>query len=128
MLVGWLALGIGDPSAVDGAEVLSLGLAWLVTVALQCRGDVVEFLGQVFLVADIVCSANQGLLDGGLDSGVMKGAAVQVSVGMGGFAVDTASKTSIRLSCHLNIKKGDAAISFLFHCELDVAVQCVEVF
>ena len=67
-------------------------------------------------------------LDRGLDAGMMKGGTVQVSDGVGGFAVDSASKTSIRLSGHLDIKKRNAAISFLFHCELDAAVKRVEVF
>ena len=47
---------------------------------------------------------------------------------MRGFAVYTAGKGSILLSGHLNVKKRNAAISFLFHCELDVAVKPVEVF
>ena len=47
---------------------------------------------------------------------------------MRGFAVYTTGKGSILLSEHLNVKKRNAAISFLFHCELDVAVKPVEVF
>ena len=53
---------------------------------------------------------------------------MQVPVRVRGFAVYTAGKGSILLSEHLNVKKRNAAISFLFHCELDVAVKPVEVF
>ena len=53
---------------------------------------------------------------------------MQVPVRVCGFSVYTAGKGSILLSGHLNVKKRNAAISFLFHCELDVAVKPVEVF
>ena len=59
---------------------------------------------------------------------MVEGSAVQVPVRVRRFAVYTAGKGSILLSEHLNVKKRNAAISFLFHCELDVAVKPVEVF
>ena len=58
-----MALGIGDPTAGGGTGVLCLDLAGLVSVALQCLGDVVEFLGELILVTDVVCSADEGLVD-----------------------------------------------------------------
>ena len=42
---------------------MSLDAARLVSIAMQCCGNVVEFLGEVFLVADVVCPANEGLVD-----------------------------------------------------------------
>ena len=53
---------------------------------------------------------------------------MQVPVRVRGLAVYTAGKGSVLLSEHLNVKKRNAAITFLFHCELDAAVKPVEVF
>ena len=55
---------------------MSLDPAGLVSVAMQRCGDVVEFLGEVFLVADVVCPANEGLVDRRLYLGLMEGRAV----------------------------------------------------
>ena len=84
-----MALGIGDPSARGGSGILSLDTAGLVSIAMQRCGDVVEFLGEVFLVADVVCPANKGLVDRRLYLGVVEGRAVEVSICVGVFAVDS---------------------------------------
>ena len=43
--------------------VWDLDSAGLVSIAIQRYGDVVDFLGEVFLVANVVCPANKGLVD-----------------------------------------------------------------
>ena len=43
---------------------MCLDLAGLVTVALQCCVDVVEFLAELIPVTDVVCPADKGLVDG----------------------------------------------------------------
>ena len=68
---------------------MSLDTAGLVSIAMQRCGDVVEFLGEVFLVADVVCPANEGLVDRRLYLGVVKGLATEVSICVGVFAVDS---------------------------------------
>ena len=74
-----MALGIDDPSAGGaGYGILSLDTAGLVSIAMQRCGDVMEFLGEVFLVADVVCPANKGLVDRRLYLGVVEGRAVEV--------------------------------------------------
>ena len=50
---------------------------------------------------------------------------MEVSVSMGGFAVDCAGKAAILLPGHFNIKKRNVAIAFLFHGELDAVVKPV---
>ena len=51
---------------------------------------------------------------------------MQVSVRVGGLAVDAACEGAIWLSGDTDIEERDAAISLLFHGEVDVAVQAVE--
>ena len=58
---------------------------------------------------------------------MVKGGAVEVPVSVSGFAVNPTGKTAILSSGHLNVKKGNAAISLLFHGELYVAVKPIEV-
>ena len=53
---------------------------------------------------------------------------MEVPVRVGGLAVDSAGQAAVLLSGHLNIKKRNVAITFLFHGELDAAVKPVEVF
>ena len=85
-----MALGIDDPSAGGaGYGILSLDTAGLVSIAMQRCGDVVEFLDEVFLVADVVCPMDEGLVDRRLYLGVMKGRVVEVSICVRVFAVDS---------------------------------------
>ena len=66
-------------------------LIWLelVSIAMQHCGDVVECLGDVILVVDVVCPTDEGLVDRRLRLEVMEESAVEVSICMGVFAVDT---------------------------------------
>ena len=58
-----LALGIGDPLAGGRSGVLCGDTGRVVAIALHCCGDVVEFLGQVLTVADIVGPPDEGTVD-----------------------------------------------------------------
>ena len=71
-----LALGIGDPLAGGRSGVLCGDPGWVVAIPLHSCGDVVEFLGKVLPVADVVGSPDEGTVDRGLDLGVVEGSAV----------------------------------------------------
>ena len=70
----------------------------LVAIELEGRLDVLEFLVEGALVADLVGSANKGAVDGGLDGWVVKGTLMQVPVSVGRFAVGSMVECAVLVS------------------------------
>ena len=90
-------MGIGNPT-ISGLGFLNLAVA----VALEGSRDVLEFL-DVFLVADLVGSLSQCMVDRGLDPRRMERSTVQVSVRVGQFAVDSVPEGAVRPAGDLDI-------------------------
>ena len=69
-----------------------------VSIELESRLDVLEFLVEVSLVADLMGSANKGVVDGGLNGWMVKRSLMQVPVGVGRFAVNSMVECAVLVS------------------------------
>ena len=70
----------------------------LVSIELESGFDVLELLVEVAPIADLMGSANKGVVDGGLNGWMVKRSLMQVPVGVGRFAVDSMVECAVLVS------------------------------
>ena len=99
----------------------------MISVQLECSLDVMEFLWKEVFVTNLVGTADQGAVNRRLCSWMVEGSAVEVSVRVGGLAVDLVVEGTIRFPGQANVKEGEVAVLLLLHGELDGGVSLVQV-